>query len=101
MNDALIFTVTALHLDLKTGEILDARCVGYSFSYADAIDAVRHNNCDIFETCYNYVVVENVPPGFYPTIQFETWYMWDYNKKEYVLCAKPKCLENTCNYGIG
>ena len=41
--------------------------VGWYDNEEYALDSVKKNTCDIWETCYNYAVVEKVEQGMFPT----------------------------------
>ena len=41
--------------------------VGWYDNEEVAIDSVKNNVCDIWETCYNYAVIEKVQQGMFPT----------------------------------
>lgn len=40
--------------------------VWYS-NHDDAVQMVKANNCDMWETIYDYALVESLPKGMYPT----------------------------------
>ena len=42
------------------------RVMGYYYTFEDCDEALKHNACDMFETCYHYAVVEEIEPGLYP-----------------------------------
>ena len=50
-----------------TDDLTKADRVGWYDDEEYALEAVRKNTCDIWETCYNYAVVEKVEQGMYPT----------------------------------
>ena len=39
------------------------RCVGYYENFNDADETVRNNRCDIWETIYDYCMIEKVDEG--------------------------------------
>lgn len=45
----------------------DVRPVAWYSDHDDAVRMVQLNNCDIWETIYDYAVVESLPEGMYPT----------------------------------
>ena len=68
-------------IETKKGDVKDTRCVGYFKTFEDAEQAVIKNACDIWETCYDYAVIERIPFGLYPEIgdpNTERWY-YKYN----------------------
>ena len=80
----------------------DMRCVGYYSTFEKAEEAVLDNACDINETCYNYVVIENVGEGLYQYDQDAIWYQWDDLNEEYKrMERKPDKYKNQVGFGIG
>ena len=61
-------------VQLKDGEVVDHRCVGYVDTFEEAEQIVTNNQCDIFEYCYNYAVIEAVPTGLYQYDLEPKWY---------------------------
>ena len=45
----------------------DMRTVAYYTDYNDAYNAIMNNYCDMCEDFYNYVALETMPEGIYPT----------------------------------
>jgi hypothetical protein len=86
-------------IDSKDG---DTRCVGYYSTFEKAEGAVLDNACDIWETCYDYAVIENVGEGLYQYDQDPVWYKWDDLNEEYVkMEGRPKQYKNQIGFGIG
>ena len=86
-------------VDSKDG---DTRCVGYYSTFETAEEAVLDNACDIRETCYDYVVIENIEEGLYQYDQNPIWYKWDDLNEEYKrIEEKPKQYKNQIGFGIG
>lgn len=103
-----IYTITTFEeLDNEYGGIAGAsRCVGYYDNFKDADDAVKSNCCDIFETIYNYAVIEKVEPGLYPYCR-ERWFYQvhiendDWLSAEYKPIDEPYCVKHFVNFAIG
>lgn len=86
-------------VDSKDG---DTRCVGYYSTFEKAEEAVLDNACDIWETCYDYAVIENVDEGLYQYDQNPVWYKWDDLNEEYVkIEGRPDQYKNQIGFGIG
>lgn len=89
-------------LEAKKGEIKDTRCVGYFKTFKQAENAVINNKCDIWETCYNYAVIENIPEGLYQYDFHPTWYKYHEIIGKYIKCKQPAFVEMThIGYAIG
>ena len=89
-------------IETKKGDIKDTRCVGYYKTFEKAEEAVLDNACDIWETCYDYAVIENVEEGLYQYDQNPVWYKWDDLNEEYVkMEGKPEQYKNQIGFGIG
>lgn len=66
--------------------------MGYFQDKNRAFEAVIHNEEDIWETCYNYAIIEEVEEGIYPPT-FERWFFkFNTEAKEYELIQEPKFL---------
>ena len=51
---------------------------GYFTNLNDAINAVKNNELDVFEYCYNYAVIEAFDEGFYPMPEMkQMWFRYD------------------------
>jgi len=51
---------------------------GYFTNLDDAINAVKNNELDVFEHCYNYAVIEAFDEGFYPMPEMkQMWFRYD------------------------
>lgn len=94
-----IYTITTV----TNEEFPQCRCVGFYFDLNIATKEVENNSCDINEAGhYTYCVIEKVKPGLYYYPRKETWFQWDYDKKEYIIIKeKPKLFEKIGGFGIG
>ena len=78
------------------------RCVGYFTTFDRAEEAVLDNACDIWETCYDYAVIENLGEGLYQYDQNAVWYKWDDINEEYVkIEGRPEQYRNQVGFSIG
>lgn len=80
----------------------DMRCVGYYSTFKKAEEAILDNAYDIWETCYDYCVIENIEEGLYQYDFDAKWYKWNdideiYEKIE----EKPEKYKNQVGFGIG
>lgn len=81
----------------------DKRCVGYYSTFENAETAVLNNACDIWETCYDYVVIENVDEGLYQYDQNAVWYKWNDLDEKYIkrIEGRPEQYKNIVGFAIG
>lgn len=80
----------------------DMRCVGYFKTFEQAEYAVFHNTCDIWETCYDYVVIENIKEGLYEYDYNAQWYKWNNTNEEYERIEEtPKKYKDQIGFAIG
>lgn len=80
----------------------DNRCVGYFKTFEEAEHVVLDNVCDIWETCYNFVVIENIKEGLYQYDYDAKWYEWNYDKKRYEKTDKiPGAYQDQIGFAIG
>jgi len=78
-------------IDSKDG---DTRCVGYYSTFEKANEAVLDNACDIWETCYDYAVIENIPEGLYQYDFKPIWYKWNDIEEIYEkIDERPTCID--------
>ena len=62
-------------------DVGDRRSVGWFPTFKGAERRVKNNTGDLWETCYDYAVIERIPFGLYPEIgdpNTERWY-YKYN----------------------
>ncbi|SNX54151.1 hypothetical protein [Thermoanaerobacterium sp. RBIITD] len=79
-----------------------SRCVGYYNTFEKANKAVRENKCDLWETCYNYAVIEKIEEGLYQTSYEKRWfYKFDCDKGIYEPIEEPEEVKHWCNFAIG
>ena len=75
------------------------RCFGYYPEKEDAFEAVRRNSCDMHETMYDYIVVEEIEPGIHGMAEVVGWFKYNRETDGY----DPIEVGRTgfCNYAIG
>lgn len=79
------------------------RCVGYFSSFEDAEYVALHNVFDIYETCYDYLVIENIPEGLYQYDFNPVWYKYQKLTNTYERCERPSFVKaiGDIGYAIG
>lgn len=75
------------------------RCFGYYIELEDAITALRLNSCNMFETMYEYAVIEKIGEGIHPDAEIMGWYKYNEEANSY----EPIEVGRTgfCNYAFG
>ncbi len=68
--------------------------VGFFHEEESAIEAVKANACDIYETCYEYAVVEEVTPGLYSWKRNCWCFKYDGDLDEYVQIEVPEIVKS-------
>jgi hypothetical protein len=77
------------------------RVVGYYSELETAITAVKENCCDIWESCYDYVIVEEVFPGLYPDAPRRWFFGYDKATGKYNPIDEPVAYLFYANLTIG
>lgn len=86
-------------IDSEESKKHSTRCFGYYKEKENAISAVKSNMLDMWETCYNYIVIEEIGEGVHPLSSIVGWFKYNKEKNEY----EPIKIDRTgfCNYSIG
>ena len=80
----------------------DTRCVGYYSIFEKAEEAVLENTFDIYETCYDYAIIENIPEGIYHYDEKPVWYKWnDVDEKYEKIEQPPEKYKKWTGFAIG
>lgn len=78
----------------------DVRCVGLFDTFSDANEIVLGNVCDIHETDYCYVVIEEIKKlGLYPWVDNSYWYEWI--DGQYQRIERPIEAKHITNFCLG
>lgn len=99
----LYFVTTMTKLEDSKGylETGAQRTVGYYETWEDAEQCVLTNNCDIFEYCYHFALVEEIGPGLYNTSTRRQFYRWNDEIKTYEKIDEPSFCKHYINFAIG
>lgn len=96
-----ITTCTKLEKDeLGWPNLGDSRIVGWYSSLPEAELCVKENWGDIWETCYEYAIIEYVQEGLYPITQ-RWYYKWNPSTWKYEPIDEPNCIKHITNISIG
>lgn len=74
------------------------RTFGYYKERTDACEAISENRCNMQESIYNYLVLEEIAEGIHPEVGVELWYRW---VQQWVPCNKPSDLKSIINWALG
>ena len=77
------------------------RCVGFFLDLEEAKKAVKNNQCDINECCYNYAVIEKISEGIYSPNYDRWFYEYDLSNNQYVEMEEPEPFKGIYNFSIG
>ena len=88
----VIFLITTISTTNK--KFSYSRTVGYFKDLNKAKEIVENNCYDLFETFYDYAVIEEVPEGIYPLYENQVWYKWNLKENKYEECERPEFAMN-------
>lgn len=100
----MYFITTIEHLPQGDyNDMGDIRCVGYYESIDQAEETVITNNCDIWETIYNYCMIEYIKSGLYQYALNDNRWFYKYNKdtQRYEQIDIPRCFDGIIGLAIG
>lgn len=85
--------------DSKEYKEHSTRCFGFYNSKKDAIKSVKCNNCDMWETIYDYIVIEEIEEGIHPYAEVVGWFK--YNQETNSFDPIENVSTHFCNYALG
>jgi hypothetical protein len=79
------------------------RTFGHFGTLERARQAVDCNECDISESLYNYLVIEELPYGIHALADAEHqwWYLWNDTNSCWLSVLKPAWSNGFLNWGLG
>lgn len=77
------------------------RTVGWVPALNDAKECVHYNYADIWETCYDFAVIEEVEAGLYPCCANRWFFKFNTGTKFYEAIEEPEWMKTFVNVGIG
>lgn len=93
------FTKYEIDERTKMRDIGSARTFGYYLNSNDAKEAVINNYCDIFESTYDYVVIEHIEEGLYNLASGRVLFKWNHTTNQYEEIETID--DNSGNYAFG
>lgn len=82
-------------------EFGSSRVVGYYKHWNDGVKAMHDNRCDIWETIYEYGVLEDLDEGLYPNVNKCQFFKWNKEKEGFFEIETPSFLNHFSNLTIG
>jgi len=79
----------------------DVTCWGFYPKLSQAKNAVENNIADLWETIYDYAVIERIRSGITIPSKIIQWYKYRIKSKKYESISEPKWAEKICNFAIG
>lgn len=95
-----MYFITQIEYNEKTDELIND-CRGYFSSFKDAENVVVNNITDLYESCFNYVVIENIPEGLYQYDIFPRWYLYNKETGKYEETSEPEFTKNYVGFALG
>ena len=105
MSDNAIYTILVME-KLESDHLGwpvfgSTRVVGYYSSKEDAIECVKGNYGDIWETCYNYAVVEKIEEGIYNATREREFFKYNEESDCYEPYIEPLFMEHIIGLTMG
>lgn len=77
------------------------RCWGFYFDRQQALQTIHNNVTDLWETCYNYAVLEEYYEGVAPLCESRQFFKYNREQDKYIEIEEPECTQHICNFAIG
>ena len=79
----------------------NSRIVGWYQYKEDAFKVVKENICDINETIYDYVLIEEIEEGLNNPALNRWFFKYNNDTKTYIQIDEPKKYKHYCGFTIG
>lgn len=76
------------------------RTIGYFSTKKEAIDVLENNIWGVWETLYEYAIVQDFEEGLYPDLKETIWFMCYEESGRYLQIPEPSMFSNY-QFGIG
>lgn len=80
---------------------LGMRVVGFYTDKTKAEDTVINNVCDLWETIYDYAVIERIDEGIYKSTHERQFYKYNMDLRKYESIEEPKELKHFAGFTMG
>jgi hypothetical protein len=77
------------------------RCWGYYSDHDKALSALHENRTDMWETIYDYAVLEKIPEGLIPDPEEVQWFKFDMKRNGYFEIPMPEGENGYSSFTIG
>ena len=84
----------------KDGSFVN-QCGGYFRKFEDAEYHVINNITDLWETCFDYIVIENIPEGLHKVDHNPHWYKYNHDTEKYEEISEPKFARHYVGFALG
>jgi len=89
------------NVNLGKLDVGKSRTVGFLKSYKNAFIVANTNYRNVNEGIYNYLVIEKIQEGLYPTVISRVVFKFNTQNNHYFEIEVPKKLSNCCSFCIG
>ena len=79
----------------------DQRCWGFYSNKQDALNTLHENRTDLWETIYDYAVIEEYYEGISNSTMQRQFFQYDREKNGYFEIDEPDCVKHTCDFALG
>ena len=77
------------------------RCWGFYSNKEDALNTLHENRTDLWETIYDYAVLEEYHEGISNSTMKRQFFKYNMEKDGYFEIEEPECVKNTCGFALG
>lgn len=77
------------------------RCWGFYSNKEDALNTLHKNITDLWETIYDYAVLEEYCEGISNHTLNRQFFKYYMDKDGYFEIEEPECVKNTCDFALG
>lgn len=74
---------------------------GFYSNKQDALNTLHENRTDLWETIYNYAVLEEYYEGISNHTMNRQFFKYDREENGYFEIDEPECVKHLCSFAIG
>lgn len=94
MSETPIYMITGY--ELHGNKLGDKVNWGFYYSFEEAEKIVLNNWTDLYEGCYNIMIIEELLPGIINNSKKISFYQWNNNFKCYEFINRPEIFKRSC-----
>ena len=83
---------------LETGS---TRCWGFYSNKEDALNTLHENRTDLWETIYDYAILEEYHEGISNSTLNRQFFKYDMEKDGYFEIKEPECVKHVYGFALG